>query len=107
VNRACVLLNGWEPETVESAAGGFMSVSTARGPTSIPGGGAGGRTSGPELAPTASGGWLGFFRANEVELVEVYPAGSETSRTFCGRFQPSTGCSCPPDPSGIVLWLRN
>jgi hypothetical protein len=108
VNRACVLLNGWEPATVENAAGGFMSVGTARGPTSIAGGGgARGRTSGPELAGTASGGWLGYFRANEVELVEIYPAGSETSRTFCGRFTPSTGCSCPPDPSGIVLWLRN
>ena len=108
VNRACVLLNGWEPATVENAGGGFMSASTSRGPTSIPGGGgARGRTSASEIAPTASGGWLGFFRANEVELVEIYPVGSETSRTFCGRFPPSSGCSCPPEPSGIVLWLRN
>ncbi len=54
----------------------------------------------------SSGDLLGFFRASEVELVEIYPVGSENSRTFCGRFPPSTGCSCPPDPAGIVVWLK-
>nr|MBP7551405.1 hypothetical protein [Gemmatimonadaceae bacterium] len=54
----------------------------------------------------ASGDLLGFFRASEVELVEIFPAGSENSRTFCGRFPPSTGCNCPPDPAGLVVWLR-
>lgn len=49
---------------------------------------------------------LGFFRANEVELVEIFPPGTENSRTMCGRFPPSSGCSCPPDPAGIVVWLR-
>lgn len=54
----------------------------------------------------ASGDLLGFFRASEVELVEIFPVGSENSRTFCGRFPPSTGCNCPPEPAGIVVWLK-
>lgn len=48
---------------------------------------------------------LSFFRASEVELVEVYPVGTENSRTLCGRFPPSSGCSCPPEPAGVVVWL--
>lgn len=49
---------------------------------------------------------LGFLRASEVELVEIFPEGSENSRTLCGRFPPSSGCSCPPEPAGIVIWLK-
>lgn len=49
---------------------------------------------------------LQFLRASEVELVEIFPAGSENSRTLCGRFPPSSGCSCPPEPAGIVVWLK-
>lgn len=107
VNKSCLLLNGHEPASVNSTGSGFASISTRRGPTSIMNGGGGRGAPTVTLANTASGGWLGFFRANEVELVEVYPVGSENSRTFCGRFPPSSGCSCPPDPSGIVIWLRN
>jgi hypothetical protein len=49
---------------------------------------------------------LGFLRASEVELVEIFPEGSDNSRTLCGRFPPSSGCSCPPEPAGIVVWLK-
>ncbi|MBK7905104.1 MAG: carboxypeptidase regulatory-like domain-containing protein [Gemmatimonadetes bacterium] len=92
---------------------------SARGPGSIDTRGtAGARSSiGAANAPTvscvlvngheiASGDLLSFFRASEVELVEIFPVGSENSRTFCGRFPPSTGCNCPPDPAGLVVWLR-
>lgn len=107
VNSSCLLINGHEPASVDNAGSGFRGITTRRGPTTIMNGGGGRGAPSVSLPRTASGGWLGFFRANEVELVEVYPVGTENSRTFCGRFPPSSGCSCPPDPSGIVIWLRN
>lgn len=88
VGGSCILLNGSEPLTIGSA-----SRQSAR---QTPGSG----------NLFNAGGWLGFFRADEVALIELYPEGSENSRTLCGRFPPSSGCSCPPEPSGIVLWLR-
>jgi hypothetical protein len=53
-----------------------------------------------------SGPALEFFRASEVELVEIFPRGSEMSRTLCSRFPPSSGCEFPPDPAGMVIWLK-
>lgn len=106
VPQACVLVNGFEPLAVDPAGSGFVGAqATSTGPTSIdPRGTA---SSAPPPLPTAStGGWLNHFRANEVEMVELYERGSETSRTMCQRFPPSSGCACPPDPAGIVIWLK-
>lgn len=106
VPQACVLVNGFEPLSVDPAGTGFVGAqATSAGPTSIdPRGTA---SSAPPPLPTAStGGWLNHFRANEVEMVELYERGSETSRTMCQRFPPSSGCACPPDPAGIVIWLK-
>jgi hypothetical protein len=111
VNTSCILLNGYEPLSTETAAeilsgqagtrsGGFTAAQAQRFGTSA---------SSDALAPRnarVASGWLNFFRANEVEMLEIYAPGSENSRTVCGRFPPSSGCSCPPDPSAIVIWLR-
>lgn len=115
---ACVLVDGHEVLR-SSAGGGGLAPRRAmgRGPTSIPGGGgqAGPGGSGPiggRQAPmiggatATAGNWLSFFRASDVEMVEIFPEGSDNSRTLCGRFPPSTGCSCPPEPAGIVIWLK-
>lgn len=86
---------------------------TSRGTSSAFGTTLGGGSSGSPLSCVLVDGYevgttnlLGFFRASDVELVEIFPAGAENSRTLCGRFPPSTGCSCPPDPAGVVVWLR-
>lgn len=109
VNLDCILVNGHEPlsaatsaEQIESqmrnqAAGGFGTRAGAS-PGAVRGG--------PTENARVRGVWLNFFRANEVELLEIYPPGSENSRTVCGRFPPSSGCTCPPIPSAIVVWLR-
>ncbi len=46
--------------------------------------------------------WLNHFRANEVELVEVFPAGADYSGTISARFTPSSGCG----ESALIIWLR-
>ena len=100
--------------------GSSRAISRDRGPASIARGATGGGFTTASLGGSQSGagcvlvdGWevtsipiLPFLRASEVELVEIYPEGSENSRTLCGRFPPSSGCSCPPEPSGIVVWLK-
>lgn len=106
VPQACILVNGFEPLAVDPAGTGFISAqSGSAGPTSIdPRGSA---SNAPAPLPAANtGGWLNHFRANEVEMVELYERGHETSRTMCQRFPPSSGCACPPDPAGIVIWLK-
>ncbi len=115
----CVLINGHEPATMNTARAFREAGPRPRTVTSIdPGGtrrrrstGGSTRTRPPEppgqMSAFASGlTWLSYFRADEVEMVEVYPEGSENSRTLCGRFQPSSACSCPPEPAGIIVWLR-
>jgi hypothetical protein len=53
------------------------------------------------------GHYATMFRADEVEMVEIYPVGSENSRSLCGRFPPRfKGCTCLSEPSGYVIWLR-
>lgn len=108
VNTSCILINGFEPVTTQSAMERVAAQTTlsnpngffGNAPSSRPlGSTGGGGTSG-------TGGWLSFFRANEVEMLELYTEGSDNSRTLCGRFPASSGCSCPPEPSGIVIWLR-
>lgn len=109
VPQACVLVNGHEPATTGGAGALTRQVVVGgRGPTSIGGNTPGGRVMVPSrttaVPPPMS--WLAHYRANEVEMVEIYPQGSEHSRTLCGRFSTSSGCSCPPDPAGVVIWLR-
>lgn len=106
VPQACILVNGFEALTVDAAGSGFVSAqSGSTGPTSIdPRGSSGGGP--PPIPPATTGGWLNHFRANEVEMVELYERGHENSRTMCQRFPPSSGCACPPDPAGIVVWLK-
>jgi len=104
------LLDALKGSSAATAIRDVGPPSMGRGVTSFGGrGSGGGRTpvscvliDGHEAAQT---NLLAFFRASEVELVEVYPAGTENSRTLCGRFPPSSGCSCPPEPAGVVVWL--
>ena len=49
------------------------------------------------------------FRADEVELIEVYPEETEHSGTLCSRLGHSSACGCPPykfNPPTLVIWLR-
>jgi hypothetical protein len=110
---SCILINGHESATIGTTGSRVSVTSGRRGPTSFGGGGSNTRVGGNRTPPGGSvamsgfrGGWLDFFKADEVEMVEIYPEGTENSRTLCGRFPPSSGCACPPDPAGIVIWLR-
>ena len=108
VPQACILLNGYEPLIASPGGSGFPSAQqSSSAPTSVMsrGGGTGGGATGPDPLKS-TGGWLNHFRANEVEMVELYEQGHENSRTMCNRFPSGSGCSCPPDPAGIVIWLR-
>jgi len=99
-------------ELAQRGRGGRLS----RQPTSIDPGGSQGRgqsSAGTVLNCVLLDGFetngsdmLGFLRASEVELVEIFPEGADNSRTLCGRFPQSSGCSCPPEPAGIVVWLK-
>jgi Carboxypeptidase regulatory-like domain len=54
-------------------------------------------------------GWLRTFYADEVEMLEVYAANEDFSRTLCARFSWGSGCSCPPymiSPPTVVIWLK-
>lgn len=106
VNTSCILLNGHEPLTTSSVAEQRAAQTAIQDAVRFTGSSARRSTAAPSSTAASSGGWLSFFRANEVELLEIYTEGSEYSRTVCGRFPPSSGCSCPPTPSAIVIWLR-
>jgi hypothetical protein len=107
VPAACILVNGHESLTTGTATSGFLSAGTrSRAPTSIDPNGSAPTTLVNRGGSGGTGGWLNFFRANEVELVELYTENSENSRTLCNRFPPSSGCACPPNPAGIVVWLK-
>lgn len=112
VNASCVLLNGFEPLSTSSASeqrAALTAVQESRRFFGVRDTRFGTNPSADVQARSnarAGGGWLNFFRANEVELLEIYTPGSDNSRTICGRFPPSSGCSCPPEPSAIVIWLR-
>lgn len=103
---ACVLVDGHEVANTMPAFGASLGYRQGRGyaPTSIdPEGTAG---SGSAMPGSTVSHWLRFFRANDVEMVEIFPRDTDYSQTLCGRFPPSSGCSCPPNPAGIVIWLR-
>jgi Arc/MetJ family transcription regulator len=111
VRQACALIDGHESLDAGGKAEIMPVFRRDRGPTSIHAEGVAVRDrasapSGPPRPLPPPGSWVSHFQADEVEMIEVYPEGSENSRTMCGRFRPSSGCSCPPDPSGLVIWLR-
>lgn len=107
VPEACVLVNGYEQLTTQVAGTGFLGAqASSDGPTSIDRNGTAGSNAGTEQVTGTTNTWLNHFRANEVEMVELYERGHETSRTLCQRFSASSGCGCPPDPAGIVIWLK-
>ena len=59
--------------------------------------------------PPPEDGWLGTFFADQLEMVELYPTGTDESRTSCGRFTPGSGCMCmngQPTPPTVVVWMR-
>ena len=103
VNQNCILVNGHEPVTTSTAS---EQRSAQANTSTAPGFFRNAPSRGTAVGSRQTGGWLNFFRANEVEMVELYTPGSEISRTVCNRFQASSGCSCPPEPSAIVIWLR-
>lgn len=97
---SCVIVNGHD--VLNATTERTRTSTRRRGPTSAVAG-----PPRPEpISAAAGGGWLAYFRADEVEMVEIYPEGSENSRTLCARFRPSSGCSCPPEPAGVVIWLK-
>lgn len=107
VPSACILINGFEPLISGQTGSGFVNLGSSGGrPTSIDPRGSASTTPPLETPASAAGGWLNHFRANEVEMVELYEQGHEVSRTLCQRFPPSSGCACPPDPAGVVIWLK-
>lgn len=103
VNQSCILVNGHEPVTTSTAAEQFAAQTNT---STAPGFFRNAPSRSAAVGTRQPGGWLSFFRANEVEMIELYTEGSENSRTVCGRFQASSGCSCPPEPSALVIWLR-
>lgn len=59
--------------------------------------------------PPADDGWLRTFFADQVELVELYPPGTDVSMTTCGRFGTGSGCHCDPGqptPPTVIVWMR-
>ena len=47
--------------------------------------------------------------ADQVESVELYPAGSEMSQTACSRFpisMPECGCDAARPVPIVVVWMR-
>ena len=106
VPNSCIIINGYEALAAQTSGSGFLNIgATGSAPTSIDSRGTASNAPAPIPLGT-TGGWLNHFRANEVEMVELYQQGHENSRTLCQRFPPSSGCGCPPDPAGIVIWLK-
>ena len=52
---------------------------------------------------------LGSYFADQVDAVELYPAGSEMSMTACARFGATRGCDCSAFrvPPVIIVWLKH
>jgi hypothetical protein len=98
----CVLVDGHEP----AMNGGPAMARDTRGPRGQRVNMGAGRSGPPPPPPERKVSWLSHFRADEVEFVEIYPQDSDGSRTLCQRFTTSSGCSCPPEASGVVIWLR-
>ncbi|MBI2796751.1 MAG: carboxypeptidase regulatory-like domain-containing protein [Gemmatimonadetes bacterium] len=104
-NAACVLVDGQRP---------LIDPST---PIQLANGGSGGAFGGSASNPSGERnipGGAGFTTlqtifADQVELVEVYPAGSENSLTACARFPitiPQCDCNAARSRPIVVVWLR-
>lgn len=105
--KSCALIDGVVPSSTgavsrDGSGGLSRTVRGSRGPVAIgpP------STKAPIRDPETLPSWVHHFRADEVEMVELYPQDADPSRTLCGRFTTSSGCSCPPEASGLVIWLR-
>ncbi len=103
VDPNCLLLNGYEILTPYAGRTQLRSVAGRGVPTSVNADVAAANSPTREL-PVGSNqtSWLNHFRANEVELVEVFPAGADYSGTISARFTPSSGCG----ESALIIWLR-
>ncbi len=104
---ACVLIDGQQP-LVDAGTGVQLGLAGRGG-----GFGGGGGNSNPASRAAPGGGSnftvLQTLFADQVESVELFPAGSENSSTACSRF-PSTMTACNCDaarsPAIVVVWLR-
>jgi len=103
VDVNCLLINGYESLTKYAGGTPFRTVRLRGVPTSVNSSVANANAAArPGTTGPRSVAWLSHFRASDVELVEVYPEGSDNSRTLFGRFPPSSGCG----ESGLVIWLK-
>ena len=110
---SCVLVDGDVPAPASRAASDGTRVQTQGGGGRISGTTAGtlraqrgaARASTPQGETTP----LGFFFADQVEAIELYPEGSEMSSTACGRLTNINGCDCDAarPPPVVVVWLRH
>lgn len=110
---SCVLVDGDAPAPAARAVSDGTRIQTA---------GSGGRISGTTGAtiraqrgtaraatPQGETTPLGFFFADQVEAIELYPEGSEMSSTACARLTNVNGCDCDAarPPPVVVVWLRH
>ena len=110
---SCVLVDGDVPAPASRAASDGTRVQTQGGGGRISGTTAGTLRAqrGAARAATPKGETtpLGFFFADQVEAIELYPEGSEMSSTACGRLTHVNGCDCDAarPPPVVVVWLRH
>lgn len=100
LDQMCVLVDGIRPLSRGVASMAEMSAGTG---TSMPGSGAAAAT------PPPSESMLRTFYADQAEMVEVYPPGTDHSGTLCSRFTWGSGCACGDareNPWTIVVWQR-
>ena len=103
---ACVLVDGQNPLNDPG-----QSMQLANGSR----GGLGGAQGNAVLRERGIPGGAGFTTlqtifADQVELVEIYPAGSENSATACARFpitMPQCDCNAARSQPVVVVWLKH
>ena len=103
---ACVLVDGQNPLNDPG-----QSMQLANGSR----GGLGGAQGNAVLGERGIPGGAGFTTlqtifADQVELVEIYPAGSENSATACARFpitMPQCDCNAARSQPVVVVWLKH
>ena len=103
---ACVLVDGQNPLNDPG-----QSMQLANGSR----GGLGGAQGNAAVSERGIPGGAGFTTlqtifADQVELVEIYPAGSENSATACARFpitMPQCDCNAARSQPVVVVWLKH